>query len=952
MLDFLKNLLKININWKCYGCNWKVIAIICFFMLSLDPAYSAKKKDLEDIHSSLYYSSRAEDLENANSWEAAKKEIDEGLELYPDDPELRYLNGRYYYEARRDLTKARYNLVRALQESDHHWGARRLLIDVEDDSRHYSSAICYINELLEQQPYDRDLWRRKIALYNKMGNHVEANAALERLARIYPNDTIVRRELSLLHRETWNKRLSSTTLAEQATTLEGYINNEPENMDYYMELSDVYIKMGDYDRAEAAAKRGLVVNPRNPKLIQRVASLMSEKGLYTRALMFLKENRVGGRLYENAMREAANDARLRDPYDMNGRLYAQTGDRDALTYLLNTALTRGYYDDAMVYLADAYKLEGRTNELLLKEYELQKRMGNKGQTERLLKELFRKNPLDGGLREEYIAMQLELANIDEDQQDWEDAYDRLTLASEQMEVGSDSWAAAIARRIGLLGIMGRDSEARKLYAIASVDDPDRRQRFAAAYEDIVSKKIKEMIENERYMEALRTGEELLSTIYDSEIGLRTCINMSQTLHLKKDFYKYAEKGYEYYPDQPYFIVKQAVALQEQDRYAEALAILNPQKPGETYPRQQLINPFAGVTQDFAIMLLHNKMPDIAIQRIDMALDYDPDNTELKYLKGLAYEQLKDFKRAYEYQSRNYNPSNAEQRDWEEHMRYLRFRSFKNHVDVSYLSAYYDTKDENLASIGHMYSLASVAYAHLWKRHSMTVQTNYKASDGYNGIGAYESGGAGLEGILQWDVTLNHKWSMMVNGSYGTRLFNKFGGNLAFTMEGSKGWSFTLKGGYRRTLPLSLYDYHEEEWVEGYERHNLVMLSPSAEKSWEKVKLGGNIDFISLDLKNFYYNATIKSKFFINEDNISSVGLLVGFGSFPELTFFDQSTMNGITNMNAMVGVEGLYLLTKNLYIGVGGTWNTYYNPAFTSEGYAVASYRNIYTWNVSLHLAF
>ena len=164
--------------------------IVCATLAGLLPggvgeAYAQKKmKDIEEVHNSLYYSERAQDLEDANSWEAAKREIDEGLRHYPDDPELLYLNGRYYYYANRDLQKARYNLVKALQESDHHWGARRVLIDVEDDSKHYSSAICYINELLEQQPYDRDLWRRKIALYNKMGNKVEAEAALERLSRI------------------------------------------------------------------------------------------------------------------------------------------------------------------------------------------------------------------------------------------------------------------------------------------------------------------------------------------------------------------------------------------------------------------------------------------------------------------------------------------------------------------------------------------------------------------------------------------------------------------------------------------------------------------------------------------------------------------------------------------------------------------------------------------------
>lgn len=927
---------------------------LIFFMGTVSVSAASKEEEglKGEIHTSLYYSSRAEDLENSNSWEAAKRLIDEGLKHYPNDPELLYLNGRYYYYAQRNLQKSRYNLVKALQENDQEYGARRLLIDVEEDSRHYSSAICYINELLEQQPYDRDLWRRKIALYRKTGNKVEAEDALARLARIYPNDTIIRRELSLLSRENWNRRLSTTTLAEKAATLEGLVNNEPDNLDYYMELSDVYIKMGDYASSLNTVKRGLTQFPGNSWLVRRAANLMSEQGLYTRALMFLKENRQGGTYYNNMLREAANDARLKDPYEMYGRLYDATGDKDALTYLLNISLSRGYYDDALRYLNEAYKLEGRTSNLLIKEYELQKRMGHQGKAEVLLNELLGQNPLDDELKDEYITMQLTLATLDEEQQDWQGAYDRLTNATNAMHPGNDQWVATMARRIGLLGVMGKDEEARKLYVTASVEDIDNRHRFAAAYEDIVAKAIKQYIEDERYESAFRLGQNLLGTIYNSETGLRTCINMAQTLHLDQQFYKYAQLGYDYYPDSPYFIIKQAVALQEQGRYAEALKILNPQKEGEEYPQQQLINPYAGVTEDFASMLLKNKMPDLAIEVIDNALKFDPDNTELGFLKGLAYEQLKEYGKAYQFQTHNYVPNNAEQEEWIQHWRYLNYRSLKNHFDISYTSAFYDDRGDNLSTIAHMYSLAELSYSHLWKNTTLTVGANYKGTDGYAGFGYYETGGSGVEGWAEVSQMLPRGWNMTLSGSYGTRFFNKIGANLAFTAYLRKGWSLGVKASYRLTPPIFLYDKYKS-WDGTYKKRNLLMLGPRVAKEWEKVGLFLNADLISFDLiKNFYYNVSLKSKFFINNDGISSVGASIGVGSFPELTFFDQSTMNGVSNRNAMVGVDCNYLLSKNLYISLAGVWNTYYSPVFTDEGYPVDSYKNIYSITLSLHIAF
>ena len=152
--------------------------------------------------------------------------------------------------------------------------------------------------------------------------------------------------------------------------------------------------------------------------------------------------------------------------------------------------------------------------------------------------------------------------------------------------------------------------------------------------------------------------------------------------------------------------------------------------------------------------------------------------------------------------------------------------------------------------------------------------------------------------------------------------------------------------------MYLYKQDEYGWWEDYKRYNMLDIKPRVEKAWERVILSGSVDLISLDLTNYYYNVSTKGKFFINQDNISSVSVYAGFGSFPEITFFDQTTMNGITHMNAMVGAEFLYLLTKNFFAGIYGGWNTYYNPTFTETGYAVPAYRNVYTINASLHLAF
>ena len=104
--------------------------------------------------------------------------------------------------------------------------------------------------------------------------------------------------------------------------------------------------------------------------------------------------------------------------------------------------------------------------------------------------------------------------------------------------------------------------------------------------------------------------------------------------------------------------------------------------------------------------------------------------------------------------------------------------------------------------------------------------------------------------------------------------------------------------------------------------------------------------------NLYYNIGIKGKLFINDDNMSSVSLMAGIGSFPELTFFDQTALRDLSHTNAMVGFDAQYLLTENMYLGLSGSWNTYFSPYRNLEGILYDSYRNIYSLTLQLHVAF
>ena len=928
-----------------------VMRAVAVFLFLMAGCFAADAKEEKKQENPRYYAQRAETFQEAGSWEASKREIDEGLEYYPNDPDLRYLNGRYYYYAQGDLNQARYNLIKSIQENDQHYQAKRVLVDVEDDAEHYSSSICYINELLEFQPYDRDLWRRKIALYNKIGQHQEADESLQRLARIYPNDSIIQRDLANRTRENWSKRLQKSTLNDASFELESWLEIDPENLDYYNELTSIYYKTGQTERAIGTINRALAYHPDNQDLIRKAASMMAEMGDYTRALSYLRSNRNTGPFYNYLLKEAANDNRMHDPYESNGRLYATTRDNDALTYLINTSVVRGYYPDAIEYLQEAYRKYGEKPELLMKQYGLEKRFGNDKKALGVLEKLINAVPTDPEVKEEYADMMLILADHDIQTQQWNEALDHIDKMLSVIEPDTVVWPAVISRKINIFGHLNELDSARNLYLEASTQMPQFKSRFAYAYQDGAINKIKILIEDEEYSKALQGAEDLLNIVDDNEAALRVCINMAQTLNRRELFHKYAAMGYERYPDSPYFIIKQAVALRQQGKDDEALALVNPDKYSDEYVNPQLRNAFVGMSEEFAGELLKARDPEMALKRIDMALTYDADNRDLLYLKGLAYEQMKDYGRAWTYQYKYYNPSNAEQQDWQQHMRYLKWRSFKNHVSASYTGAFYDAHSDELSAIARAYSLATVSYSLLTTRNTYTGQISYKGVDGYPDVAGYESGGFGLEFMARWDHVFNKRWAGFASASYGTKYFNKIGADLGLSLDLLNGWVPSLKASYRHTAPTYIIDKNDATHAT-YKKYNVFFLTPGVEKSWDIIKVAANVDLIGMET-GFYYNVGLKGKIFVNNDNISSVGVLAGFGSFPELAFFDQTALSTISHTNAMVGIEGMYLVTNNFALSLNGNWNTYYYPVRVNyEEPMVNSYRNVFSVNLGLHVAF
>lgn len=148
-------------------------------------------------------------------------------------------------------------LLNAIDDNYNNVNAKHLLVDVEDITENYSSAICYVNELLEVNPYWRGLWRRKIELYRKQNNDVEADRLLKRINQIYPNDTILRKDYIYSMEVGYQQMKKGGNRKEAIERLTELIKVSPQNEEYYLDIINLHLQEGNREAALGWSSNGL-----------------------------------------------------------------------------------------------------------------------------------------------------------------------------------------------------------------------------------------------------------------------------------------------------------------------------------------------------------------------------------------------------------------------------------------------------------------------------------------------------------------------------------------------------------------------------------------------------------------------------------------------------------------------------------------------------------------------
>lgn len=911
-------------------------------------------------------------------WDRGKQLLDQGIKKYPYSTQMNELMGEYYLHLKM-YDNARFFLIRAVHLFEGNDKARYMLVTVEETTGNYSSAICYVNELLESEPYNRELWYKKAGLYRMQGNDIEADRQLKRLMEIFPNDTLVRQRYKNRVEENFEKANKQRNDESAAKSLRALIDADPTNPQYYADLCDIYIRQGDKTAALSVAEEGIFRLHGSVQLARKKIGILEEQHRFGEALSFVKDyERAYGKGLGNTKdyleEEAARDAANSEPYMLQARLYERTKDPDALKYLINTSYIREYNYDALFYIKEGLKRRPNDVRLLFMQYAVYNRMGYHSKAMTILKKAHDIAPNNEDVMSEisynYMHDAINLMNVgqceealpllnfiihnDTSLENMASATNRKYTCLQRLERYEEALAlleqagpglvgdtAYVVRRAEMLAASGQNDQ-----ALASLVESSDLFDIRPAYEELATPYIKTLVESGAVRKAYSVTKQLLAVNPESKDGLMFQMTTCGLLHRDEEFLRAVRRAHDLYPKDVDIELKKIAVYNGNGDYISATYLLDwlmdtlPMNPA-------VVNAFSTTADLRAQAYIHSGHARQALSVLDSALFYDPLNKMLLYDKGLAYEKLRVYDSAYFFQ-RHYAPSDMEHDEIALHNNDLLYRSHVNDLQVFY-------QRTRLGSIGSLMGLAGMSYARKDGNDVYGGSINYAGRDGVEESALYYSyyagGGAGIQLIGSWEHTWKRNFVSTVSGGWSSRYFPQWQLNVKGEREAKNDWMTEAHAGYRK-ITNSTYSSEDHSWIT--EKTNLWNIGLGATKDLFPFQLNGKVDLLLY--KKVCFNASLQGRYYPLEVKSTMLMVQAAAGTAPESQVLDLGLGSNFNHLNTSVGLGGNYLITQNISATLMGTWLIFYSQATVSgeltKANIVTTYTNMFNLLLQINLRF
>lgn len=935
----------------------KFVAILLFFNLPHLIAQETKTNTLNPGADKIDNYVIPINIEFTNgNWESGKKILDEGLAKHSKYSDFHMLLGKYYLHYK-EYDKARYALHKALEYDPNNVGAKHILVNVEEQTQRYSSAIGYVNELLEVTPYWKGLWRKKIALYEKQGNKEEAARLRKRILEIYPEDRSLLDDYIYYAGEDAREKANEGNMDEAIKILIDILNKEPDKPQHYNHLINAYLKNGDLYNALAYTDRGLKHFPNNKDLLLKKTGILAAQNRYDELLPFLLQKGMTEQ-YNYYLLQAAQTAKDQQPAVLYGKVFTQNpGNYEAFSYVFNDAMNKHQYQEALNILNTYRNRIGNSKEIAVRELEVYQRMGNTSRADALTLELFEQYPDDYDIKHEYVQVKLKEAKNHMKSEQYENA---ISNWKEIIKYGEDDLVhlAKLSKYDAyyqlsdynkahsiLNQLIDEHSENVELYikkasiyykkeqfnlALSAYEraiqlaKPSEKERHLSGYADMMTNIIKFLDVQYRYDISYRLVKRWLEQDPTNELALHYAFNLANLMGENKAKLKYANMGHELYPENIFFTIKLAeIASEEPDAYEQVFQDLN-NKLGKHPYHKELIDAFTDLTSTYGRKLIKDKESQKAIAKIDTALYYAPDSRVLKYTKGLAFEQLHQYDSAYYYQS-YYKPETMEADSFKQHLQYLDFRSKPNQVGLNHLRS----RHGDNPSIS---TISAFEYTRFGDKNTYTGRANYTG----------RALGKGIQIQGEWSYVWNDKTYTTINAAWANKFFPRwnFNGSIYRYVDFADGIQFEAGVGYRE-----FYKNEMPTTIENTTMYNIVI---GTTKQINSFRLNARFNNFLLD-ETYMYNLSLDNRYFLSSPQNYIMGV-ASIGTSPDVELVNYHLYDGFDIFNTMVGAGFGHMLYKNISMSVLGTWYNYKTNNTSSEN--IEDFKNLYNIYLHIHVAF
>lgn len=881
--------------------------------------------------------------------------------LAPMDMDIREYLGKCYLEVG-DLETARMVLLDVLKRSPKRVDARHYLLNIETQTKRYSSAICYVNELLEITPYSKTLWQRKINLYSLMGNRIEANRATIRLYQIFPEDQKIRTMYNNVLKEDAQKKIKSNNLSGAVKQYEKILEAGNADEETYLNLINSYLKLGNYNAALATADKGLYVFPSSQPLLDKKIGILQEQNQYHKAISTVEQRlqKEPSSHYSDMLfylkSEAAFHYKNTDPYSLYGELYQRTKSREAYNYLLNTAMSRGYYGDAQDLLNKGLKSNPDSKELLAKQLVLYETLQNHPKAGATIEKLYYLYPQDTDIVEKYNAWSFEKAKTDYSQKNYKEAlpaFLRLTaypdyekfsnqylfsIYLEQQDYQSamnivngliakyPNEPQQVFRKVDLLAAMENYPDAYELAYQYKRQHPDVPE-YNYIIKELSVQYIKYLNKNEEYDKVKDIAYDLIDLFPRDMQAYHYAIGANVATGDYEDALDVAYAALDFYPKDRDLRLKLAGIYSEMGNNKDAVDILSylrlefPHsslvreslieemgKLGKMYEEQEEFDKAKNIYWDIldirpkdtlatvrlSRILIKDEDYQKAIEVLDKGLIYNKNHNEMLYLKGVAYEKDGQYAEAIKFQSMYEAPANK-YLEHKDHLRYLEAKMLKNQINISYLSSRTDSIPINT-------SVATLEYMRFEKRNTYVARLNY----------ASRATGVGIQGEADWYHTFSNKSYFLLNAGIANQFFPELKAGLSFFQPFKKEWQGEIGIRYAKLN----------------DERNLFTGILGIEKTYKRLWFNAKAMLMS-DSEDLYHSLFAQGRFFLDNDK-DYVTAMASVGTAPEDQKLDFQTNTLLSYVNTMVGAGYFRYVSHRTSFGVMGNW---YNFRISPNSY-------------------